>query len=320
MPPQTARDLVVHRTYAKPDGSTGLTRKTTATQEWVFGATGGHEFMIKFDKNFVKKHLFLYSKKTAEVAAIAAQLWEAAGKPPNRDEEFWLAAELAALDAKLTKVLKARGEKSVCTCGHLETVHLCSGVVGAVCSHARSRHLTGTGNPCACKEPPLGSCACTGVGVAFTCRSAGCTCGGFTDTTGRYSASRVTSGKGDNPLAGAGTTVNTCLVLDRISMDHFKQVVVSAIGTAETPGFTWVADGTYVPGGGVYHGPGKKSVVWDFGPSHLGCVINADLSQPPAAWGRKQGVKVAMVKTGGTPTGRGGNQYQYYVFHLEGDV
>jgi hypothetical protein len=88
---QTARDLVAHQDYAVTggNGATALTRKSCEHQEWVFGATGGHEFMIKFDKNFFKKHLLTYSKKSVEVGNRAKELWEAAGQPPGRDVEFW---------------------------------------------------------------------------------------------------------------------------------------------------------------------------------------------------------------------------------------
>lgn len=318
MPEQTARDLIAHRTYVKPDGSSGLTRKTTATQEWVFGASGGNEFMIKFDKNFVKKHLFLHSKKTSEVAAIAAQLWEAAGKPGNRDLEFWLAAELVKSNQKMLAVLTARGEASVCTCGHLLSAHVCSG-----CHHARSRHLTGGGNACACKEPLVpgpGLCGC--ALTTFPCSTAGCLCQVFQNTQGTYATQRQNSLKGDNPLAGAGTTVNSCLVLDRVSMAHFKSVVVGAIQQNETNAFTWPvappANLPMPPVPGNFNGPASKHVRWDFGATNAGCVVNADLAQPPSAWGQLQGVEVCMVKTGVTPTGHGGHQYQYCVYHLHG--
>lgn len=316
MTEQTARDLIAHRTYTKPDGSDGITRKTTATQEWVFGAFGGNEFMIKFDKNFVKKHLFTYSKKTSEVAGIAAQLWDAAGKPPNQDVQFWLAAELTKFNSKVLKVLSARGEASVCTCGHLLAAHTCT-----LCHHARSRHLTGSGNACACKEPLLpapGQCGC--AGVLFTCSAAGCACNSFVSTQGTYAAKRVASNKGDNPLAGAATTVNTCLVLDRVSMADFKSVVIAAIQAAETNAFTWpvapAANLPMPPVPGNFAGPSTKHVRWDFGAGSLGCVVNADLSQPIAAWGSGQGVEVCMVKTGATPIGQGRQQYQYCVYHL----
>lgn len=307
---QTARDLVAHRSYNKPDGSTALTRKTTANQEWVFGAAFGNEFMIKFDKNFVKKHLFTYSKKTAEVGAIASQLWEAAGKPEGRDVDFWLAAELSKFDAKLTKVLKARAEDVVCTCGHTLLRHPCSG-----CGHQRARHFTGGGARCACKEPPLGSCGCAAAAViSFGCGVPGCACAAFANTAGRYAAKRTAVGKGDNPLAGASTQVNTCLVLDRVAMSDFKSVVISAIAAKETPTFTWPvippAHAPMPPVPGNYNDPAVKHVRWDFGASHLGCVIKADLNQDSSLWVRRQGVEVSMVKTGVTPTGHGGQQYQ----------
>lgn len=318
---QTARDLIAYRSYT-PTGTTttALTRKTTLNQEWVFGASNGHELMIKFDKNFFKKHLFTYSKKTEQVAQIAFYLWEAAGKPEGKADEFWLAAELTKLNDKLRKTLEHRAEANLCTCGHLNALHTCNG-----CGHAKSRHYTGGGARCNCKEPPAGSCAClAAAAIAFPCSKPGCACAVFTDTTGTYATHRVAVGKGDNPLAGAGTTRNTCLILDRISMSDFKAVVIGAIEAAETPGYTWPTipgtDGPMPPVPNNYNNPAVKHIRWDFGASRLGCVVLADLSQDPTTWAQKQGIEVCIVKTGVTPTGHGGNQYQYCVFHLSGDL
>src|SRR5262245_36979529 len=137
---QTARDLVAHQGYVKTNGSPDLTRKSTAQQEWVFGASGGHELMIKFDKNFIKKHLYMYSKKTTEVEARAAHLWVAAGKPPGRDLEFWVQAETEKLSNKLSKATSARCEAKVCRCKHFATKHVCSG-----CGHDMFNHLNAAG-------------------------------------------------------------------------------------------------------------------------------------------------------------------------------
>jgi hypothetical protein len=305
---QTARDLVAFKSYT-PTGTTDtrLTRKLTLDQEWVFSATGGNQFMIKFDKNFFKKHLFTHSKKTDEVSKIAYYLWETAGKPPGKDEEFWLQAELVKLNDKLTKALKHRAEGSVCTCGHMLADHPCS-----ACNHGRARHFTGSGNRCNCKEPAPpdggGPCGCLGTAaVTFGCKKAGCTCAAFTPTTGAYGAQRAGSGKGpDNPLAGAQTTRNTCLILDRIPMEKFKEVVVKAFETVETPGFTW-ADGT------------EEHVDWNFNIDK--CVIQADLSQDPSAWATYKGVQVTAKKINSTPLGTGsGKQYVYQVFHQSGTI
>jgi len=75
--PQTARDLVAYKAYT-PTGTTDIrqTRKLTLDQEWLFGGAGGSNILLKFGSNFFKKHLFTYSKKTAEVAQIAHNLSE----------------------------------------------------------------------------------------------------------------------------------------------------------------------------------------------------------------------------------------------------
>ena len=180
---------------------------------------------------------------------------------------------------------------------------------------------------CSGSEPGtiVSSIHCTAPALAIFRRVEGaCACGAFADTVGTYSAKRTASLKGDNPLAGAGTMANTCLVLDRVSMADFKTVVISAIEAAETPAFTWpvIPMGTppMPPVPQNYTDPAVKHIRWDFGPQHLGCVIKADLNQDSSTWVRRQGIEVSMVKTGAAAIGHGRQQYQYCVYHLRGDV
>lgn len=315
--PQTARDLVAHESYTVTGtGASELTRKSCAHQEWVFGATtGGHEFMIRFDKNFFKKHLFTYSKKTDVVANRARELWEAAGKPPGRDLEFWVQAETEKLFNKLTKSTSARSEAKMCRhCKKFFNVHICSG-----CNHTMDLHINSHGNRKNCAHV---GCGCLiAHPVTFDCPTGGTQ---FVASTGDYANQRGAKGKPDaNPLAGAQTHRNTCLILDRIPMTDFKTVLISALEALETPAFTWPTDPLVPVNGPVppnYHGPAGKEVHWDFGATRLGCVIKVDLSQDPSTWVKKQGMKVSMVKSGSADLGHGRRQYQYFAYHFNGEI
>lgn len=301
--PQTSRDLVAYKSYT-PTGTTDTkqTRKLTLDQEWVFGGTGGTNLMIKFDSNFFKKHLFTYSKKTAEVAQNAYLLSKAAGDPPGRELEFWLQAELTKLNQKLRKALEHRAERYKCTCGHYQVSHKCT---NANCKHEEIKHKTGTGNPCPCKvtlqqPPPAHLCGC--ANQVFHCDIPACPCTAFNvnpAAVGIYAAQRAASGKGpDNPLAGAATQLNTCIILDRIPMEKFKSVVINSFETAETPAFTWAIND-------------QKDLTWDFAVPN--CIINASLGQDPGAWTSGTQTQVVAQKISTTPA-----LNTYKIVHLAG--
>lgn len=315
---QTARDLVAHQDYAVAggNGATALTRKSCEHQEWVFGATGGHEFMIKFDKNFFKKHLLTYSKKSVEVGSRAKELWEAAGQPSGRDVEFWVQAETEKLYGKLTKSTSARTEAKVCkNCKKFFNVHICS-----ACNHSMNHHMNASGLR---KDCAAGGCGCLKTAaVTFACPTGGTS---FLASTGDYATSRAAKGKPDaNPLAGAQTSKNTCLILDKIPMAEFKTVLIKAIENLETNAFTWPeilpAEKPMPPVPPHFASPATKHVNWDFGATRLGCVIKVDLAQDSSLWVKKQGLIVSMVKTGVADNGRGGKQYQYCAYHFNGEI
>jgi hypothetical protein len=99
------------------------------------------------------------------------------------------------------------------------------------------------------------------------------------------------SGKGpDNPLQGAATQLNTCIILDRIPMDKFKSVVIKSFETAETPAFTWAIND-------------EKHLTWDFGIPN--CIINASLGQDPGSWTSGTHTQVLAQKISATPAGGG---------------
>lgn len=296
---EDAGKLLTYRTFTHtPSGKERLTREATANQEWVFQASGGKKFTIKFANNFSKKHLFTYSKKTANVGLLAYYIWEQSGKPEGKDTENWLKAEQVALNQKLEKTLEHRAEKTLCTCGHMLALHVCK-----TCSHPRAKHLTGSGNPTACKELKGDGSPCACTPLDEKCGGAGgtpCTCAGFSSTVGAYATSRTASGKGDNPLAGAGTEKNTSLVLSMIPKADFEKVVVDSIKAVETDAFSWATND-------------DKELKWDFGASRKGCIVQVDLSQSSDAWGKLQGVWVKAKKLSlATAT-----DHVYQVFHME---
>jgi hypothetical protein len=294
---EDAGKLLAYRTYTHtPSGENRLTREATTNQEWVFQVAGGKKFTIKFDKNFVKKHLFTYSKKTAKVQELSYYIWEASGKSEGKELENWLKAEQVALNQKMEKTVVHRAEKMLCTCGHLMVLHTCTS-----CTHPRVKHFTGGGASTPCKGG--GTAAPCGCSLVEKCAGSGgkaCACAGFSDTEGTYAGQRTASGKGDNPLAGAPTAANTSLVLSLIPKADFEKVVVDSIKAIETDAFTWATNA-------------QHHLKWDFGPSRKGCVVQVDLAQSSDQWGKLQGVYVTAKKlTATSPT-----DLVYQVFHLE---
>jgi hypothetical protein len=253
-------------------GDKPIKRQATATQEWVIQDTGGVQFILKFDKNFVKKHLFTFSKKSAAVQHAADLLFDKDGRPKGKEAEYLLMAQLAALDAKLLKTLEFRAEEKTCRhckdpatgLARFRSAHLCG---RADCNHPVSTHTDDSGK---CNAP---GCTCTGVGADVYCpdgvsgavvtrdayyvktpsvplpakpnfatvtdkkkaaqdyqgdlkkaqdanalrakdpavtgvKSALSTAKKV-DTSRTYAAKRASTGKGDDPLAGASTAVNT---------------------------------------------------------------------------------------------------------------
>lgn len=139
----TAADLLSFTKYTTPTGEEHLTRVATASEQWAIQDWDGERYVIKFDKNFSKKHLFTFTKKTKNVAAKAYSIH--AEKPGKSEAENWNEAEHELLVDKLCTTLAVRSGKS-CTCGHLKASH------------------KGKPNTGACKE---GGCGCLGFSSAY---------------------------------------------------------------------------------------------------------------------------------------------------------
>jgi hypothetical protein len=58
----TAADLLSFEDFNHLSKGKKITRCATADQEWLIKDWDGELYLIKFDKNFSKKHLFIFSK------------------------------------------------------------------------------------------------------------------------------------------------------------------------------------------------------------------------------------------------------------------
>ena len=199
---QTTGTAADHMKYIKRDPTStsdemsGFSRAPMGSDEWSVHVTGGKTYKIKFDKNFSKKHLFTFTKKTDKITAAVAGK-QTAGSKLSVDDLTKEAHEEALL-AKMTKNVNNRANTS--TCGH--------------CGHDRKKHQTGSGNPVDCKECAVPKC------TSF-------------ETT--YGMQRQVKGV-DNGLAGAATQINTCIVLNIVPKGEFDKAVSEGIKNAHVHG------------------------------------------------------------------------------------
>lgn len=196
----TAAELIHYAPYNKPLPGGGTeqcwTRFATANEEWNIAAAGGQRFLIKFDKNFSKKHLATFSKKDW---ATEKEKWLQSQQPGQRtDEENWNRAQKQLLENKVLRILGIRNPQ--CTCGHFQ------------------------------KAPDPAQVATTGHSNSGNCKHAGCACPGFVAVASPYVASRTAKGKLDvNPLLGATTNQSSCIVLNWIPKNEFENAVAASI-------------------------------------------------------------------------------------------
>lgn len=258
----TAADLLNYQFYTDTHGAQRLERVATSAQQWIVQDWDGERYIIKFNSNFSKKHLYTMSKREDEVREAAYYAWENAGKT-GESGDHWRSGEHQRLDNKLVTSSRNRvkpnpGDSNKCSyCGHSIT------------------HHPGNG-PCT-----FGSCN-------------GCT--GFY----RYDTLRTQQGKTiSNPLSGASTKINTCIVMNWVPKSEFETVVCRSIQAVEKPGAaTNPQNRDWVKGD-----PLAKSVNdqfhlrWDFGPSRLGAVVQVNLTGSAPVLTRLQGCEVNAKKT-----------------------
>ena len=252
----TAEELMAYEEYSDGSGAKHQTRKATGQQEWFITAKNKKTYCVKFDKNFVKKHLYTSSKKQDEIQKLAQQLYVADGSPKGKTwMDYREKAQAQKDEAKFGKQLghRSKDEQAVCV----------------TCGHPRDKHTTGSGAPTPCKVEKS-------PGVK-------CGCGHF---VGQYEKKRTDENKPTiNPLAGATTSKNTIIWLNKIPKSDFESTVSDAIIAKENElakaTKTWnTADGEHID--------------WNFGNSNLGCVLDAEFGKPMDQWVKKSGAKVSI--------------------------
>lgn len=277
--PNTAEDMIEYEKYTEPGGTERLTRKSTASMEWTIKATGKKVYVIKFDKNFAKKHLYTSSKKSAEILALATKLWEQAGKPAGKSASDYL--DEAQKQKDETKFKKQLGHRS-----KDEQEINCKN-----CSHPQKSHFTGSGVPTPCK-------AIESTGTA-------CGCATFLAKLGAYEQKRTDQKKlVTNPLAGAPTSKNTVVWMNKVAKTTFEKVVIDTIIAKETAlGSTaWSATGEHIN--------------WDFGAINMGCVLEIEAGKDMSTWPKKQGITVTVLKLPSTDA----DKPIYQVVHCGGGI
>jgi hypothetical protein len=250
-----------------------LTRVATANQEWIVKDWDGEVYCIKFNANFSKKHLFTFSKDQEKTKQKAE---DEAAKPgqAGQDEQNWHNAEMELLKSKIVKNLDKRAVADVCGCGHRFNAHL---------------------HPNPAPPPPRLPGACT------TCAGA---CAGFKTP---YGLARTYVGKPtEDPLSGARTSKNTCLILNWVPRAEFEQVVLQSIQSLEKPAGWNKGDPLAIAVGD------ERKLRWDFGLGRNGAIIVADKTVVPTNYTNFQGCWVAARKIA-TSVGK----QTWEIFHME---
>ncbi len=255
-----ASELIAYEKYTGADKAEHLSRVATANTSWSITATNKKVYAIKFDSNFVKKHLYTSTKKTDKVAAKAEELFAAAGKPQGKTAaDYRVQAQKLLDEEKFKKQLGHRTQEEQLICGN--------------CGHERKKHFTGSGGPLPVPGPK--------------CKHPGCTCTGWSEKTAYADHRKAQNKPTHNPVAGATTEKNSVIWLNKIDKASFEKVIVESIVAKEAAlaksGKTWDVGGEHVD--------------WDFGAANKGCVIYFETGQTPDQWLQKQGVEV-LVKQG----------------------
>lgn len=213
-----------------------LTRVPTSNESWIVKDWDGETYHIHFDSNFSKKHLFTFSKDHPKTQLKAQQLAATSGKS---DVENWHDAEIELLKNKIAKNIDKRAVADSCSC-----------------HHTFGNHLIPNTSPPPQKVP--GSCTICGYAI----------CAAFQTP---YGIARQYVGKPTHdPLAGAKTTKNTCIILNWIPKVEFESVVVQSLQAVEKPS-GW-ANGQPLA---VTVGQ-SRCLKWDFTVGRKGAIIVAE--------------------------------------------
>ena len=173
-----------------------ITRVATASQEFVVRDWDDEKYVVKFHNNFSKKHLFTFSKDTGKTRLEAEA---EAGKPgqAGQDAENWHRAEMTLLKGKIAKNLDNRAVAGLCDCGHQYNRHPGGGACNVVYPPIPA--------------PALPPCPCTQFRTPY-----------------RLARNYVQKPTVD-PIAGASTQRNSCIILNWVPRAQFERVVVESI-------------------------------------------------------------------------------------------
>lgn len=199
----------------------------SANQLWVIQASDGSQYQLGFDKEFVKKHLFVDPDPPADIQIKAAGIVQKVNAYGHLTEAVPLQLDASTLRfLKLKKLVLARTVQGTCSvCHRKETEHE---LVCVTCQHKHKKPWSG-GGPCSA------TCGCASwVPCRAGLPSSLGVCAKFVEN--QYDIDRILVGKA-NPFGGPGgacTGTNTVVLMDEVDLVKFKDVVVGAVKTAGT--------------------------------------------------------------------------------------
>jgi hypothetical protein len=299
MPDISTTGFMQYRQYTDiATGQQKYTRMATADMTWVIKKTNLITYKIQFDKNFSKKHLFTFSKKAERNAKDIADLMMS-----GLDfDEAWEKVEFGYLQAKITAVLGHRAIGDIC----------------GYCGHPFNKHKPVGRSPAPGSTP---ACACIEI------KSDRSLCG-CTTFKSAYQIAREQKGKGDNPLAGARTTKNSCIILGMVPRSEFEDVVIKSIQNAQPHS---VQPHRAQPHPGPHRGPqrGRPNpapppptqpqvsdeyvLTWDFGQHRNGAIIIVESTAVGFKFRAYRGCKVMAKKLQTTEV----DTEAWQIFHME---
>ncbi len=257
-----------------------LTRVATASENWILKDWDNEAYCIRFDSNFSKKHLFTFSKDQQRTVEKAKDLAKTSGKG---DLENWHDAEMELLKGKIAKNLDKRAVAGICNCTHTFIQHL-------------------QNNPAPPPNKLPGGCTI-------------CPCAAFKTP---YGIARQYVGKPTHdPLSGATTTRNTCIILNWVPKAEFEEVVVKSIQAVEKPPGWVKGQPLSVP----VLLPNKSNKIlasrclkWDFGLGRRGAVLVSikNVAAATVTHNDFQGCWVQAVKTASA-----WGQQTWEIYHMD---
>jgi hypothetical protein len=293
--------LIERDPYTDSTGVKRLTRVPEASVEWQISAKNAKTYIISFEKNFSKKHLYTSTKKNDKVQAEAKNLWEAASAEDKKKwwwQGWWYSYPPELVERAQKTLDEAKFKKQL---GHRSALE---GDVCTACGHPEKSHKTGSGVWCNCKfAVPAnagGLCGCA-VGAALVSRNP-------------YAEKRTAQGKPTaDPLAGARAPVNTVLLLNKIPVSKLKEVISDAIIAKEAAlalaAKTWAE-------GKVGLELDCEHVDLDFGAALKGCVLQVTANQAFDDWDEHRGVKVSVKNLHSADV----KKPRYAIVHMNGTI